>query len=181
LERPALGLVCSVQCPGSVILKLYDAIRVLRDAGVTVVGGFHSPMERECLDLLLRGVQPIIIATTARRSRIPANWKAAIGQQRVAVITPSETTARRTTTALAERRNQLVAGVATVLFVPYVSPGGKTEALATATIASGKTVITLDDPANAALIATGAIPVDARNAAEAAALVTGRGMKEVLK
>ena len=40
LTRPLLGLVCSVQCPGSIILKLYDAIRELRDAGVTVIGGF---------------------------------------------------------------------------------------------------------------------------------------------
>ena len=35
--------------------------RILRDAGVAVIGGFHSPIEKDCLDLLLRGTQPVII------------------------------------------------------------------------------------------------------------------------
>ncbi len=54
LRRVHLGLICSVSCPGSVVIKTYDAIRQLRDAGIVVAGGFHSPMERECLDFLLR-------------------------------------------------------------------------------------------------------------------------------
>jgi len=33
-------------------MKTFDAIRELRDTGVVVAGGFHSPMERECLDFL---------------------------------------------------------------------------------------------------------------------------------
>ena len=61
LRRRLLGLVCSIQCPGSLVIKTLDAIRMLRDAGVTIVGGFHSPMEKECLDILLRGNQPVIL------------------------------------------------------------------------------------------------------------------------
>jgi predicted AAA+ superfamily ATPase len=33
----------------------------LREAGIPVIGGFHAPMEKECLDLLLRGTQPVVI------------------------------------------------------------------------------------------------------------------------
>ena len=55
LQRNLLGLICSIKCPGSIILKTFDTIRALRDAGVTMVGGFLSPMERDCLDILLRG------------------------------------------------------------------------------------------------------------------------------
>lgn len=36
-------------------------MKLLRDAGVTVIGEFHSPMEKECLNILLRGSQPIIV------------------------------------------------------------------------------------------------------------------------
>ena len=61
LERRLLGLFCSTKCPGDAILQTYDLVRALRDAGVAVIGGFHSPMEKECLDLLLRGNQPIVI------------------------------------------------------------------------------------------------------------------------
>src|SRR5260370_32808677 len=55
-----LALFCSIKCPGNVILGTYDLIRALRDAGIPMIGGFHSPMEKECLTLLLRGKQPVI-------------------------------------------------------------------------------------------------------------------------
>ena len=58
LSNPLLGLLCSIRCPGRVIVQTYDLARALRDAGVSVIGGFHSPMEKECLDFLLRGKQP---------------------------------------------------------------------------------------------------------------------------
>ena len=60
LQQKPLGLFCSVKCPGNLILKTYDLARELRDKGVPVISGFHSPMEKECLSLLLRGKQPII-------------------------------------------------------------------------------------------------------------------------
>jgi predicted Rossmann fold nucleotide-binding protein DprA/Smf involved in DNA uptake len=61
LQRKKLALFCSVKCPGALILQTYDLARALRDAGVAVIGSFHSPMEKECLTLLLRGTQPVIV------------------------------------------------------------------------------------------------------------------------
>lgn len=61
LSERKLAIFCSIKCPGDLILKVYDAARELRDAGITVIGGFHSPMEKECLALLLRGRQPIVV------------------------------------------------------------------------------------------------------------------------
>src|SRR4030043_131352 len=61
LNTPLLGLLCSIRCPGRVIVQTYDLARSLRDAQVPVISGFHSPMEKECLDFLLRGKQPIVI------------------------------------------------------------------------------------------------------------------------
>jgi hypothetical protein len=37
------------------IVQAYDMAVALRDARVALIGGFHSPMEKECLRLLLRG------------------------------------------------------------------------------------------------------------------------------
>jgi len=37
---------CSSKCPGDLIVKTYDLAQILRDAGMTVISGFHSPMER---------------------------------------------------------------------------------------------------------------------------------------
>jgi hypothetical protein len=43
-----LGLFCSIRCPGDAIVQTYDLVRAVRDAGIPVIGGFHSPMEKEC-------------------------------------------------------------------------------------------------------------------------------------
>jgi hypothetical protein len=61
LQRSLPGLICSIKCPGSIVLKTFDTIRALRDVGMGAVGGFLSPMEQDCLDILLRGKQPIIL------------------------------------------------------------------------------------------------------------------------
>ena len=61
LTKPLLGFFCATRCPGSVILRTYDLAVALREAGVPVIGGFHTPMEKECLEVLLRGQQPVVI------------------------------------------------------------------------------------------------------------------------
>ena len=55
------GLFCSARTPGDAILRAHDTARGLRDEGATVISGFHSPIEQECLRILLRGKQPIIL------------------------------------------------------------------------------------------------------------------------
>lgn len=65
LDRSLLGFFCSKRCPGDVILCTYDLIRMLRNAGVPLIGGFHTSMEKDCLELLLRGKQLIVICPYA--------------------------------------------------------------------------------------------------------------------
>jgi len=60
LRHNSTAFFCSSKCPGDLIVKTYDIAQILRDAGMTVISGFHSPMERECLTILLRGTQPVI-------------------------------------------------------------------------------------------------------------------------
>ena len=45
LSHPLTALLCSVRCPGSLILAAYDLARDLRAGGVPTVGGFHAPIE----------------------------------------------------------------------------------------------------------------------------------------
>jgi len=90
LQRRLLGFFCSTQCPGEMILRTYDLARVLRDAGVTVISGFHSPMEKECLTLLLRGTQPVIVcpARSLERMRLPTAWKVPLTGGRLLIVSP---------------------------------------------------------------------------------------------
>ncbi|BBO83598.1 hypothetical protein DSCO28_41640 [Desulfosarcina ovata subsp. sediminis] len=55
LDTNLLGVFCSIRCPGSIILNTYDCMRILRDSGVAVVSGFHAPIEKDGLDILLKG------------------------------------------------------------------------------------------------------------------------------
>jgi len=61
LGRRKLALICSQKCPGDVILKTYDFARLVRQSGIAIVSGFHSPIEKDCLPILLRGPDPIVI------------------------------------------------------------------------------------------------------------------------
>src|SRR3990172_12688000 len=70
LAEHKVGLFCSVRCPGNAIFGAYDTARKFRDEGVTVVSGFHSPIEKECLRILMRGKQPIIICLARALEKI---------------------------------------------------------------------------------------------------------------
>lgn len=158
LQRPLLALFTTTRCPGDVILRLYDAARNLRDAGVPIIGGFHTPMEKECLDLLLRGTQPVVICTarSLHRMRIPAVWKPAILAGRLLLVSPFVERHRRITAELAALRNRFVADIAAAIFVAHATPGSKTEGFCRDLLNAGRRIHTFDLPGNAGLVALGA-------------------------
>jgi predicted Rossmann fold nucleotide-binding protein DprA/Smf involved in DNA uptake len=158
LERRLLGFFCATQCSGSVILRTYDLAQALRNAGVPVIGGFHAPMEKECLEVLLRGQQPIVIcpARSIQGMRIPSAWRLALDQERLLIISPFEARYRRATAELAEQRNRVVAALAAEVMVAHARPRTKTERLCAELIDGGKEVHVLDLHENTHLIEGGA-------------------------
>ena len=158
LNHPKIGFFCSSQCPGSVVLKTFDAITRMRDEGQILVGGFHSVMEWECFRILLRGMQPIIWvpARSIAGMRLKPELKPAFESDRLLILSPFEPVQQRTTATLAERRNRFIGALVDRFFIPYASPGGKTAALASQLLTEGKQVCTVEDPSNAGLILLGA-------------------------
>ena len=158
LEEPLTAFFCSARCPGDLILKTYDLARSMRDAGVAVIGGFQTPMEKEFLRLLLRGNQPVVIcpARSVENMRIPAEWRPGLEEGSLLVLSPFPPHQRRPTVDTAERRNDLVAHLARQVFIAHAAPGGRMEAFARRLATTGKPLLTLDSPANASLIAVGA-------------------------
>lgn len=165
-RRQFVALFCSVRCPGDLILKTYDLSRALRDAGVPVIGGFHSPMEKECLRLLLRGRQPMVVcpARGLENMRIPADWRAPLTDGRLLLLSPFAPSQRRPTADIAARRNEFVAALAHKVFIAYAAPGGKTEAFARKVLDRGKPLLTLESDRNANLLALGARAVTPEDA-----------------
>ena len=163
LEEPLTALFCSQRCPGDLILKTYDLARAMRDAGVPVIGGFQTPMEKECLRLLLRGNQPVVVcpARGIENMRVPSDWRTAMDGDRLLVLSPFPSTRRRPTAELAAQRNDLVGDLSHRVFIAHAATGSKTEAFARKLAASGKPLLTLDSPANANLGRMGATAITA--------------------
>jgi predicted Rossmann fold nucleotide-binding protein DprA/Smf involved in DNA uptake len=161
LDHPKTGLFCSSQCPGSIILKTFDAITRMRDEGQVLIGGFHSVMEWECLGILLRGRQPVIWvpARTIVGMHLKPKLVPAFNAGRLLILSPFPPKDKRIAVALAEARNRFVGALADRVFVPHGAPGGKTAALAHQLLSQGKEVYTIDDQFNRELIFMGAIPV----------------------
>ncbi len=131
LQRPLLGFFCSVKCPGDLILRTYDLARALRDAGVPIISGFHSPIEKDCVDLLLRGSQPVVIcpARSIEKMRFGKSLKENIDKGRLLLLSPFEENAKRPTGEASQRRNQFVGALAAAVFVAYAQPGGMVESM----------------------------------------------------
>ncbi len=163
LDVPLLGFFCSVRSPGDVILKTYDLAKTLRHADVTIIGGFQSPMEKECLDVLLRGTASVVVcpARGFNHMRTPKNWKPPIAEGRLLLLSFFDGNVRRPTTALAAKRNAYVATLANRLLIAHAEQDSKTETLCRDALTQGKQVFTLDSPDNASLIELGALPVAA--------------------
>lgn len=123
---------CSKSCPGDAILKTMDQAQRWRDEGRCIISGFHSPIEKECLQILLRGGQPIIIcpARSLEGMRIPMEWREGITADRILLLSPFVALQRRLTAALSEQRNKLVAALADEVYFAHIDPQGKTARLA---------------------------------------------------
>ena len=132
-----------------------------------MIGGFHSPMERECLALLLRGTQPVVVcpARGIENIRLPAAWKQPLAEGRLLILSPFERKHRRATAGLAVMRNRLVAALAEQVFVAHAGTGSKTGQLCRELLAKGQTLWTLASGENNELVGLGAKPVVANGLA----------------
>ena len=153
LETPLLALFSSVKCPGDLILMTYDLAIELRDKGVTVIGGFHSPMERDCLDILLKGNQPVVIcpARGIQRMRMRKEWREPLDHGQLLILSPFGQNQNRITVNLAEQRNFFAAALATTIFIAHAGSNSKTLSLAHTSLSWIKPVYTFEHPANSAL------------------------------
>lgn len=161
LKQKKLALFCSVRCPGNIIIQAYDCMKALRDAGIMVISGFHSPVEKECLKILLRGKQPIIIcpARGLESMRIKPEFKKPLEDGRLLLVAPFQKNESRIAAHRADARNHFVAAVADAILVAYAAPGGKLEKLCCTVSQWQKPIYALDSDRNRHLDMAGIIQV----------------------
>ena len=162
LRQPLVALFSSFAVPAEAMLAAYDLARVLRDSSTPVIGGFQSPLERGCLDFLLRGTQPVVIcpARGIEGMRAPAPWRRHIEEGRLLVLSPFPAARRRASAAMADSRNRIVAALADRIVVVHAVPGGRLHRLLAEALSWKKRVFCPDLPANRDLVVMGVQPVD---------------------
>lgn len=79
-----IGFFCSVRCP----CKTYDLAQMLRETDMTLIGGFQSTMEKDFLELVLRGPSSVVVclARGLGNMRIPQGWKNPLAEDRLLLL-----------------------------------------------------------------------------------------------
>ena len=107
----------------SVLPTLDWAAEVAQCEDVAIVSGFHSKMEREVLDFLLRGKGGIIcVLARSMYKKIPDKFSETFNFGRILFIAPFKTTATMTSHLLCQRRNEYVASLSEELVFSSLTP-----------------------------------------------------------
>ncbi len=157
LNVPKIAFFCSSTCPGSILNKAYDLANGLRQNLMAVISGFHSPVEREWLQILLNSATPIIRcpARELSRRRLTEEDKRMLAKRRLLLVNFAESS-RRANEQSAFYRNVCIAVLAEKIFIAHAPPKSKTEALCRQILHWGKIVYTFADDYNGSLIQLGA-------------------------
>lgn len=129
LNRPLLAIFSSAQCPAIQILKAHDYAKEIRNGEIGVISGFHAPVEKEVLEVILKGTCPIVVVLGRRLpgARIPAMWKTEIERGRMLVISPFSEHHKRVTKETALTCNDLAAKIAGQVLIIHAREGGSLE------------------------------------------------------
>ncbi len=152
-----VAFLCSRRCPASIVTKSYDWAIEKRNAGVCVLSGNHSQIEKDVLHYLLKGSQPIIVALArGLKKHVEPEFAEALSKNRLLFISPFDSSVTRVSQETANKRNNFMAELADEIFVAYAEPNGNVYQLIMKWLKKGKNVSTFDVPENRSLIETGA-------------------------
>lgn len=123
LDRKKIGYFASSKIATLSVLPTLDwAAEVAQREDVSVVSGFHSKMEREVLDFLLRGRCGIVsVLARAIYKKVPERYCEAYEAGRVLFISNERDSARRTCREAAGRRNAYIVSISDVLVFSSVT------------------------------------------------------------
>ncbi len=153
-----VAIFASVSCPVELQLKAEKLFQDSFNADGTFIGGFHSPVERRCLNFLLSGTQPVILcpARSLMKFRVQSAYKNSLQNGRMLILSFFKSHRHRSDIGMAFRRNRFVAALADQILVVHAAPASKTEQFCRGLLAWGKPLLTLEDERNQNLIRMGA-------------------------
>lgn len=130
LDNYKIGFLCSRKVPANIILKTYDWAIKQRDNNICVVSGFHSKIEKDVLDILIKGKQPIILLLArGLKQRWDSSIKDELKKERLLIISPFQTKVKRITSESSLVRNKTIIEMSDKVYVPFANEGGQIEKL----------------------------------------------------
>ena len=113
LNLHKIGFIASRHASTLDVIPTLDwAVEISKSMDVAVVSGFQSPLEKDVLKFLLRGVCPIIIVLARGMYRkLPEALQLPMDQHRILVISNEPDTLTRVSEITAHKRNEYVKSI----------------------------------------------------------------------
>ena len=113
LNLHKIGFIASRHASTLDVIPTLDwAVEISKSTDVAVVSGFQSPLERDVLKFLLRGVCPIIIVLARGMYRkLPEALQTPMDQQRLLIISNESDNTTRVSEITAHKRNEYVISI----------------------------------------------------------------------
>lgn len=114
LKQKKVGFLASRKISSLSILPTLDwATEVSKREDNAIVSGFHSKMERNVLEILLKGQCGIIIVLARGMYRkLPKQYEEAMSQNRLLIISNEKDNVKRVSEQTAHKRNEYVREIA---------------------------------------------------------------------
>lgn len=124
LDRKKIGYFASSKISSLSVLPMLDwAAEMASRQDVAIVSGFHSKMEREVLDFLLRGKCGIVcVLARSIYKKIPKKYREAYNAGRVLFIVPFKTSTTMTSRHLCQQRNEYVTSISDEFVFSSLTP-----------------------------------------------------------
>jgi predicted Rossmann fold nucleotide-binding protein DprA/Smf involved in DNA uptake len=125
LKTHKTAFLCSRKVSSETILKSLDWAVEQKNQNRCVVSGFHSPIEKDVFNILLKGTQPIILVLArGMKQRWPSTIRFAVNNSRLLIISPFAQKIKKITRHTAEIRNRYMLNLADDYYIPYIAKGG---------------------------------------------------------
>ena len=128
MKTNKLAFFSSDNCPPEIYLELMDFAMKVIEKEITIISGFHTNVEREVLEILIKGKQPIIICPAREISDyiIPEKFDAAYNEGRLLFASEFSGNKKRISRTTSIVRNRYVSEIADNIFIPFAKKSGIT-------------------------------------------------------
>ncbi|TAG07919.1 MAG: hypothetical protein EAZ42_12155 [Verrucomicrobia bacterium] len=125
LDQPATAFLCSTKCPGDKILEAYEWARHQCDTGGTVISGFHTPVEKDVLAILLRrGANILWVPARDLPKSVPKELKSTDDEGRFMILSPfTYGKIIRPSRESCSLRNRFILNYSSARYIPHIAKG----------------------------------------------------------